>query len=156
MSNNDELALKEKFEAWAEEVGALPWGHLKKQRTKGGGYSVQVYTYMWSAFKACNEALLAERDADKKQLAAMSQAFLNLKLLADVYLHAYEESKASVAEQEARTVSVKLLDCDFAAVQHMSGGSNDYCNGFVDGTQNAIKCFKADLAAAGINLEVGE
>lgn len=57
---------------------------------------------------------------------------------------------------EARTVSVKLLDCDFAAVQHMSGGSTDYCNGFIDGTQNAIKCFKADLAAAGINLDVGE
>ncbi|CCS30233.1 ead/Ea22-like family protein [Salmonella enterica] len=94
-------------------------------------------------------------DAEKR-IAAMSQTFMNLKLLADVYLHAYEEAKASVAELEARTVSVKLLDCDFAAVQHMSGGSTDYCNGFVDGTQNAVKCFKADLAAAGINLEVGE
>lgn len=57
---------------------------------------------------------------------------------------------------ETRTVSVKLPDCDFAAVQHISGGSDDYCNGFVDGTQNAIKCVKADCAAAGINLEVGE
>ncbi len=74
------------------------------------------------------KALLAERDADKKR----------------------------IAELEARTVSVKLPDCDYGAVQHMSGGSDDYCNGFVDGTQNAIKRVKADCAAAGIKLEVGE
>lgn len=59
-------------------------------------------------------------------------------------------------DTEARTVSVKLPDCDYAAVQHMSGGSNDYCNGFVDGTQNAIKCVKAGADTAGINLEVEE
>lgn len=39
---------------------------------------------------------------------------------------------------------VKLMDCDFGAVSHMSGGSKDYCNGFVDGTQNAIKAIRAD------------
>ena len=55
-----------------------------------------------------------------------------------------------------RTLTVRLSDCDYAAVQHMSGGSTDYCNGFVDGTQNAIKCVKAACAAAGIKLEVGE
>lgn len=38
---------------------------------------------------------------------------------------------------------VKLMDCDFGAVSHMSGGSEDYCNGFVDGTQNAIKAIRA-------------
>lgn len=38
---------------------------------------------------------------------------------------------------------VKLLDCDFGAVYHMSGGNKDYCNGFVDGTQNAIKAIRA-------------
>lgn len=38
---------------------------------------------------------------------------------------------------------VKLMDCDFGAVSHMSGGSKDYCNGFVDGTQNAIKAIRA-------------
>lgn len=34
---------------------------------------------------------------------------------------------------------VELKDCEFGAVSIMSGGSKDYCNGFVDGTNNAIK-----------------
>ncbi|HGV3475100.1 TPA: ead/Ea22-like family protein [Klebsiella quasipneumoniae subsp. similipneumoniae] len=50
-------------------------------------------------------------------------------------------------ELESRTV--KLVDCDFCAVQHMSGGSTDYCHGFVDGTQNAIRA----ISAAGIKVE---
>lgn len=48
---------------------------------------------------------------------------------------------------ESRTV--KLVDCDFGAVQHMSGGSTEYCHGFVDGTQNAIRA----ITAAGIKWE---
>lgn len=62
MSTNKQ-ALREKFEAWAEEAGALPWGHLKKQRTASGNYSVQIYTYMWKAWSACHEALLDELEA---------------------------------------------------------------------------------------------
>lgn len=50
-------------------------------------------------------------------------------------------------ELESRTVN--LVDCDFGAVQHMSGGSTDYCHGFVDGTQNAIRA----ISAAGIKVE---
>ncbi|WP_228721784.1 hypothetical protein [Klebsiella pneumoniae] len=52
-----------------------------------------------------------------------------------------------IAELESRTV--KLVDCDYGAVQHMSGGSTDYCHGFVDGTQNAIRA----ITAAGIKVE---
>ncbi|EPY4345947.1 ead/Ea22-like family protein [Klebsiella pneumoniae] len=52
-----------------------------------------------------------------------------------------------IAELESR--AVKLVDCDFGAVQHMSGGSTDYCHGFVDGTQNAIRA----ISAAGIKVE---
>ena len=48
------------FEAWAEEVGALPWGYLKKQRTPGGGYSVQIYNYMWSTWQASRAAIVVE------------------------------------------------------------------------------------------------
>ncbi len=44
---------------------------------------------------------------------------------------------------------VKLSDCDFAAVSHMSGGAEDYCYGFVDGTQNAIKA----ILAAGYEVQ---
>ena len=53
-----ELAQREKFEGWAEEVGAQPWGYLKKQRNPSGGYSVQIYTYMWSAWKAAGAELV--------------------------------------------------------------------------------------------------
>lgn len=53
-----ELAQREKFEAWAEEVGAQPWGYLKKQRNPSGGYSVQIYTYMWAAWKAAGAELV--------------------------------------------------------------------------------------------------
>lgn len=52
-----------------------------------------------------------------------------------------------ISELESRTV--KLVDCDFGAVQHMSGGRTDYCHGFVDGTQNAIRA----ITAAGIKVE---
>ncbi|WP_210515122.1 hypothetical protein [Pantoea ananatis] len=37
---------------------------------------------------------------------------------------------------------VELKDCEFGAVSIMSGGSKDYCNGFVDGTNNAIKAIR--------------
>ncbi|HBV3527895.1 TPA: ead/Ea22-like family protein [Klebsiella pneumoniae] len=58
-----------------------------------------------------------------------------------------EALRQRIAELESRTV--KLVDCDFGAVQHMSGGSTDYCHGFVDGTQNAIRA----ISAAGIKVE---
>lgn len=48
---------REEFERWAEEVGALPWGYLKKQSTPSGGYSVQVYQYMWTAWKGSRESV---------------------------------------------------------------------------------------------------
>lgn len=51
------MTSREQFEAWAEEAGALPWGYLKKQRTQNGGYSVQIYNYMWEAWQASREAL---------------------------------------------------------------------------------------------------
>lgn len=53
---------------------------------------------------------------------------------------------------EQRPVTVNLPDCDFAVVQHMSGGSVDYCNGFVDGTQNAIRAMRD----AGVDVREAE
>lgn len=51
---------REEFENWAEEAGALPWGYLKRQRNPRGGYSVQIYTYMWAAWQASRKALVVE------------------------------------------------------------------------------------------------
>ncbi|GEM_PF-973635 len=73
MSNIDKQDNREKFEAWAEEVGALPWGYLKKQRTASGNYSVQIYNYMWHAWNACYEALLDELEAAEVRVTELSQ-----------------------------------------------------------------------------------
>ena len=54
------MTSREQFETWAEEAGALPWGYLKKQRTQNGGYSVQIYNYMWAAWQASREAVEVE------------------------------------------------------------------------------------------------
>lgn len=64
--------------------------------------------------------------------------------------HLADVLKAYIEHLESRTV--KLPDCDFAVVQHMSGGSKDYCNGFVDGTQNAIRAMRA----AGVDVREAE
>lgn len=58
MTNHTEMEQREKFEAWAEEVGAQPWGYLKNQRNPSGGYSVQIYTYMWAAWKAASAEMV--------------------------------------------------------------------------------------------------
>ncbi|MNC12165.1 hypothetical protein D3C75_598790 [compost metagenome] len=62
-------ALREKFEAWAEEAGALPWGILKQHRNQDGSYPGPHYTYMWNAWDACHEALLDELEAAEKRIA---------------------------------------------------------------------------------------
>ncbi|WP_432781105.1 hypothetical protein [Klebsiella quasipneumoniae] len=66
---------------------------------------------------------------------------------AEVWEQVAEKQLATAIELESRTV--KLVDCDFGAVQHVSGGSADYCHGFVDGTQNAIRA----ITATGIKVE---
>ncbi|EIY5129748.1 hypothetical protein ML080_002725 [Klebsiella variicola] len=58
MTDITELAQREKFEAWAEEVGALPWGILKKHRNQDGSYPGPHYTYMWKAWLAASAELV--------------------------------------------------------------------------------------------------
>lgn len=53
-----ELAQREKFEAWAEEAGALPWGILGKHRKQDGNYPGPHYTYMWKAWQAASAELV--------------------------------------------------------------------------------------------------
>ncbi|EIZ1086020.1 hypothetical protein MPI44_004568 [Klebsiella oxytoca] len=56
----------------------------------------------------------------------------------------------------SKVLSIKLTDCDFGAVQHISGGSTDYCNGFVDGTQNAVRAVTSACTANGIKFRIEE
>ncbi len=70
MTNHTEMERREKFEAWAEEVGAQPCGYLKKQRNPSGGYSVQIYTYMWTAWKAAGAELVGALEKAQRANAA--------------------------------------------------------------------------------------
>ncbi len=125
MTNNDELALKLKARYSEPEAPKcrICGAEMSIQRAGGGsivygcdgrvdgdgyafkeGRSFADKHYEQSRETVYNHGdpdvieMLAERDADKKQLAAMSKAYLNLRRLTDVYLHAYEEAKASVSE----------------------------------------------------------
>lgn len=105
-----ELAQREKFEAWAEEVGAQPWGYLKKQRNPSGGYSVQIYTYMWAAWKAAGAELveaLEKAQADGSEYAASerAEAVKNVALQDEIY-----GLKSRIAELESRTVTAAAAD----------------------------------------------
>lgn len=72
MSMTTELAQREKFEAWAEECCALPWGYLKKRRTYSGHYSEHTYTSLWSAWKAACEGMVEALEARDKRNAEQS------------------------------------------------------------------------------------
>ncbi|WP_248884297.1 hypothetical protein [Escherichia coli] len=72
MSMTTELAQREKFEAWAEECCALPWGYLKERRTYSGNYSEHTYTSLWGAWKAACEGMVEALEARDKQIAELS------------------------------------------------------------------------------------
>ncbi|HHT5016095.1 TPA: hypothetical protein ACTYIV_000946 [Citrobacter koseri] len=93
----DKQALREKFEAWAEEAGALPWGHIKKQRTASGNYSVQIYTYMWQAWNACHEALLDELEAKDSTISTQQQ---EIRTLLNALEQATEKQNSDIPGQK--------------------------------------------------------
>lgn len=109
MSNIDKQALREKFETWAEQAGALPWGHLKKQRTASGNYSVQIYTYMWHAWSACNEALLDELEAAEHTAAVDHEAACSLVEENEEVKRKLVAAEQRVAELEAKLANPVLL-----------------------------------------------
>lgn len=114
-----ELAQREKFEAWAEEVGALPWGILKKHRNQDGSYPGPHYTYMWKAWQAASaelvEALEKAQQVDEElcKLLPPGAEYMDppdggsvtplegvRRMVADY--------RQRIAELESRTVTVKL------------------------------------------------
>lgn len=99
MTTELELALREKFEAWAEECCALPWGYLKKRRTYSGHYSEHTYTSLWGAWKAACEGMVEALEARDKQIAELTEArdLFNSKMMGFAY---------RVEELEARTVKL--------------------------------------------------
>lgn len=66
MTDITELAQREKFEAWAEERCALPWGYLKNRRTNTGYFSKHDYTNLWAAWKAAGAEMVEALEKAQK------------------------------------------------------------------------------------------
>ncbi|HBW8159360.1 TPA: hypothetical protein MFH43_001222 [Klebsiella pneumoniae] len=134
-----ELAQREKFEAWAEHACAAPWGYLKKRRTTEG-YSEQIYTCMWTAWKAAG-AELVEALEKAQETIAFQQG----------------EIKALLSSLESRTVTVKL-PCSLDFDCEMENGDHDideepYLRGKVDGFNYSLTKVRRLNSAAGIKVE---
>ena len=138
MTDITELAQREKFEAWAEEVGALPWGILKKHRNQDGSYPGPHYTYMWKAWQAASAELVEA--LEKAQQTEKTLESRNRRL--DGIITAAEKR---IAELESRTV--KLPKCHSMLLRE--DFNEDYH------TEMAYKADEvhASLAAAGIKVE---
>lgn len=98
MTDITELAQREKFEAWAEHACAAPWGYLKKRRTTEG-YSEQIYTCMWAAWKAAGAELVEA--LKKAQTKAIEQGRTSCELFDEV-----TALRQRIAELESRTVKL--------------------------------------------------
>lgn len=105
MTDITELAQREKFEAWAEERCALPWGYLKNRRTNTGYFSKHDYTNLWAAWKAAGAELAEALEKAQQRIAELEDAEQKL-CAANVTL----DARAELAERqlESRTVTVKL------------------------------------------------
>ncbi|MBS5176787.1 MAG: hypothetical protein KHZ25_20825 [Klebsiella oxytoca] len=101
MTDITELAQREKFEAWAEEAGALPWGILGKHRKQDGNYPGPHYTYMWKAWQAASAELVEALELKEEQRANWFQ--MAQKLGEDL-----DAAEKRIAELESRTDTVKL------------------------------------------------
>lgn len=142
MTDITELAQREKFEAWAEECNALPWGYLKKRRTYDGFYSEHTYTSLWAAWKAAS-AELVEALEKAQTINAVAEKLvrckgryhseLNYRALAALF--GVTTPDLPPLDSESRTVTVKLP-------QAVSAGGQGY--------QEQVERI---LTAAGIKVE---
>ncbi|EDR7911241.1 protein Ead [Salmonella enterica subsp. enterica] len=73
MSNIDKQALREKFEAWAEEQCALPWGYLKKRRISDDTYSEPDCTDMWAAWKTSRAEMIEALEKAQLEISSANR-----------------------------------------------------------------------------------
>lgn len=141
MTNNDELAIKPVGNLFISDKCEVVFSPSKRP-IAGFQFAGSVY----SAEQV--NALLAERDADKKLIAELN----------DTLERECEKSRrmaSRIAELEARTVSVKLPKKE-SEEPVVYGGSGAFRMGRSSGFNEAIDIMSERLAAAGIKLEVGE
>ncbi|WP_313481466.1 ead/Ea22-like family protein [Atlantibacter hermannii] len=92
--NTTEQAQREKFEAWAEEAGALPWGILGKHRKQDGNYPGPHYTYMWKAWQAASAELVEALESAHRKIAELENDEVRQRLAnAEHQLHMAELAK---------------------------------------------------------------
>ncbi|WP_326902164.1 hypothetical protein P8F81_08030 [Kosakonia cowanii] len=149
MNNNDDLAMQARadFESWWEvhyHNGNPPrfgWAAYRED----GGYKIDddesELDAMWNAWRAAQNCMLAERDADKKRIAELEA----LTAEQDKRVIAYA-AIATKNASEARTVSVKLPSLNPEMF------NDDVMFGYRKAQKEAVEF----CAAAGIKLEVGE
>ena len=103
-----ELAQREKFEAWAEEAGALPWGILKKHRNQDGSYPGPHYTYMWKAWQAASAELVEALEKAQQRIVELDRKNCELDSLTHRWAVERAENADRIAELESRAVTFKL------------------------------------------------
>lgn len=125
-----ELAQREKFEAWAEHACAAPWGYLKKRRTTEG-YSEQIYTCMWTAWKAASAELVEALEKAQETIAFQQR-----------------EIKALLSSLESRTVTIEpfrsfVTDADLAALHRFAECCDDPESGGHDLEKEQVRRLEA-------------
>ncbi|HHT0407344.1 TPA: hypothetical protein ACTW6H_005607 [Raoultella ornithinolytica] len=169
MTDITELAQREKFEAWAEHACAAPWGYLKKRRTTEG-YSEQIYTCMWTAWKAAGAELVEALEKAQQHIARQEQILLNqdeslyirrgelekAQAQSSKWLEAYHKAvsigaryEERIAELESRTVTVKLPELCVGVVQSGHAVMVPYARGHWFNKTAILEM----LTAAGIKVE---
>ncbi len=164
MTNHTEMERREKFEAWAEEVGAQPCGYLKKQRNPSGGYSVQIYTYMWTAWKAAGAELVEALEKAQQTEKTLKSRNCRLEGIITAAENRISELGKTIAEQDKRLINyaeISTRNAERAAElesrtvklpdlrQIVSGDRYVWS----DGVYNYSQDVKVALAAAGIKVE---
>lgn len=168
MTDITELAQREKFEAWAEERCALPWGYLKNRRTNTGYYSKHDYTSLWAAWKAAGaelvEALEKAQTENTAGVAGMAESYETTISMLKSRIAELEESNAQVIQsrdhykrmteeglkQLAESRTVKLPDDNAAESE---SPEDDAVAWFDEGWNARGKADKEALASAGIKVE---
>lgn len=152
-----ELAQREKFEAWAEEAGALPWGILKKHRNKDGNYPGPHYTYMWKAWQAAS-AELVEALEKAQAINAAAEKLVRCK----GRYHSEQNYRALAALFGVTTPDLPPLDSESSAVTVKLTDINEYLAEVHDKTLNRAFRLLAEgvragdvaaMRAAGIKVE---
>ena len=149
MTDITELAQREKFEAWAEERCALPWGYLKNRRTNTGYFSKHDYTSLWTAWKAAGAELVEALEKAQHVAAVDWEAAASLNV-------ENQELKRRIAELESRTVTIKFAPIPVEELGNVRDGKKHpymFGAGYNSAVIHCESVIQQELDAKGIKWE---